>query len=81
MVISSLFSLKVSISRLIKRSIYYLWKMTFKISVASGTHTDVYLKPYFLDAYRPVKKGNYFTVCRAMLTVEVTADCLRIILN
>ncbi len=35
-----------------------------------GDLFEVYLKPYFLGAYRPVKKGDYFTVRKAMHTVE-----------
>ena len=35
-----------------------------------GDLFEIYLKPYFLEAYRPVKKGDYFTVRRAMNTVE-----------
>ena len=42
------------------------------IQKISGGLFDVYLKPYFLDAYRPVKKGDYFTVQRAMHTIEVS---------
>ena len=40
------------------------------VETVSGNLFDVYLKPYFLEAYRPVKKGDYFTVRRAMKTVE-----------
>lgn len=35
-----------------------------------GNLFDVFLKPYFLEAYRPVQKGDCFTVSRAMNTVE-----------
>ncbi|KAK7012458.1 hypothetical protein R3P38DRAFT_2475351, partial [Favolaschia claudopus] len=28
----------------------------------SGNIFDVYLKPYFLEAYRPARKGNTFLV-------------------
>ncbi|KAL7545251.1 hypothetical protein ACHAWF_008601 [Thalassiosira exigua] len=31
---------------------------------------DVYLKPHILDAYHPVKNGNFFLVCPAMNPVE-----------
>jgi hypothetical protein len=31
---------------------------------------EVYLKPYFLDAYRPLRKGDFFSVRAAMHTVE-----------
>ena len=44
----------------------------------SGDLFDVYLKPYFLDAYRPVKKGDFFTIQKAMHTVEVSLTCLLI---
>ncbi|KAK7041277.1 cell division cycle protein 48-like protein [Favolaschia claudopus] len=36
----------------------------------SGNIFDVYLKPYFLEAYRPVRKGNTFFVRGGMHTVE-----------
>ena len=36
----------------------------------TGNWFDVYLKPYFLEAYRPIKKGDYFTVRRAMNVVD-----------
>ena len=42
------------------------------IQQIGGDLFEVYLKPYFLDAYRPVKKGDYFKVQRAMKTVEVS---------
>jgi len=38
-----------------------------------SSHTCVllrYLKPYFLEAYRPVKKGDLFLVRQAMHPVE-----------
>jgi transitional endoplasmic reticulum ATPase len=31
---------------------------------------DVYLKPYFLDAYRPLRKGDLFLVRGGMRAVE-----------
>lgn len=31
---------------------------------------EVYLKPYFLEAYRPVRKGDTFLVRGGMRTVE-----------
>ncbi|KAJ7718875.1 hypothetical protein DFH07DRAFT_1010063 [Mycena maculata] len=37
----------------------------------SGSIFDVYLKPYFLEAYRPVPKGDTFLVCRGVWTVEL----------
>ncbi|KAJ7630221.1 CDC48 domain 2-like protein, partial [Roridomyces roridus] len=36
----------------------------------SGNTFDVYLKPYFLEAYRPVRKGDTFLVRGDMRTVE-----------
>ncbi|KAI9343633.1 P-loop containing nucleoside triphosphate hydrolase protein [Obelidium mucronatum] len=35
-----------------------------------GNLFDVYLKPYFLEAYRPVRKGDLFIVRGAMRAVE-----------
>ena len=40
------------------------------IEGVSGSLVDVYLKPYFLEAYRPVKKGDLFVVRQAMHPVE-----------
>ena len=36
----------------------------------TGNLFEVYLKPYFSEAYRPVCKGDCFSVHRAMKTVE-----------
>uniref|UniRef100_A0A7S0MQC1 Vesicle-fusing ATPase n=1 Tax=Pyramimonas obovata TaxID=1411642 RepID=A0A7S0MQC1_9CHLO len=36
----------------------------------SGNLFDVYLKPYFLEAYRPVRKGDIFVVRGGMRAVE-----------
>lgn len=36
----------------------------------SGSLFDVFLKPYFLEAYRPVHKGDLFVVRAAMKAVE-----------
>ena len=36
----------------------------------TGNLFDVYLKPYFTEAYRPVKKGDLFLVRQAMHPVE-----------
>ncbi|KAF1765141.1 hypothetical protein GCK72_005093 [Caenorhabditis remanei] len=36
----------------------------------TGNLFDVFLRPYFTDAYRPVHKGDIFTVQAAMRTVE-----------
>jgi len=40
------------------------------IEGVSGNLFDVYLKPYFLEAYRPVRKGDMFIVRQAMHPVE-----------
>jgi transitional endoplasmic reticulum ATPase len=36
----------------------------------TGNLFDIYLKPYFLEAYRPVRKGDTFLVRAAMRAVE-----------
>lgn len=36
----------------------------------TGSLFDAYLKPYFLDAYRPVRKGDLFIVRGGMRSVE-----------
>lgn len=36
----------------------------------SGNWFDVYLKPYFLEAYRPIHKGDTFVVRGGMRAVE-----------
>jgi transitional endoplasmic reticulum ATPase len=36
----------------------------------TGNLFDIYLKPYFLEAYRPVRKGDIFAVRGAMRVVE-----------
>jgi transitional endoplasmic reticulum ATPase len=40
------------------------------IEGVSGNLFDVYLRPYFLEAYRPVRKGDLFLVRLAMHPVE-----------
>ena len=40
------------------------------IEGVTGNLFDVYLKPYFLEAYRPVCKGDLFLVRQAMHPVE-----------
>ena len=40
------------------------------IEGVTGNLFDVYLKPYFLEAYRPVSKGDLFIVRQAMHPVE-----------
>ncbi len=37
---------------------------------------DVFLKPYFLEAYRPVHKGDIFLVRGGMRAVEFKVVCL-----
>jgi transitional endoplasmic reticulum ATPase len=54
----------------------HILPMEDTVQKISGGLFDVYLKPYFLDSYRPVKKGDYFTVKRAMHTVEVSRRIL-----
>mmetsp|Transcript_800 Transcript_800/g.1294 ORF Transcript_800/g.1294 Transcript_800/m.1294 type:complete len:856 (+) Transcript_800:74-2641(+) len=48
----------------------HILPMADTVETVSGNLFEVYLKPYFLEAYRPVKKGDYFTVRKAMHTVE-----------
>ena len=36
----------------------------------TGNLFDVYLKPYFLEAYRPIRKGDTFLAKGAMHPVE-----------
>lgn len=48
----------------------HILPMQDTVETVSGNLFEVYLKPYFLEAYRPVKKGDYFTVRKAMHTVE-----------
>merc|ERR1711991_1167219 len=40
------------------------------IEGVSGNLFEVYLKPYFMEAYRPLKKGDLFLVRQAMHPVE-----------
>jgi len=40
------------------------------IEGVTGNLFDVYLKPYFLEAYRPIRKGDLFLVRQAMHPVE-----------
>ena len=40
------------------------------IEGVTGNLFEVYLKPYFLDAYRPVTKGDLFIIYKAMHPVE-----------
>lgn len=48
----------------------HILPMQDTVEHVTGDLFEVYLKPYFLEAYRPVKKGDYFTVRKAMHTVE-----------
>ncbi|OLL25651.1 Cell division control protein 48, partial [Neolecta irregularis DAH-3] len=42
----------------------------------TGSLFDVYLRPYFVEAYRPVRKGDLFTVRGGMRQVEFkVVDC------
>ena len=41
-----------------------------KISIFCRNIFDVFLKPYFLEAYRPIKKGDIFIVRGGMRAVE-----------
>jgi transitional endoplasmic reticulum ATPase len=54
-------------SRIARRSIFFL---DDTIEGVSRNLFDVYLKPYFLDAYRPIRKGDLFLVRQAMHPVE-----------
>uniref|UniRef100_A0A2N9FWF2 AAA+ ATPase domain-containing protein n=1 Tax=Fagus sylvatica TaxID=28930 RepID=A0A2N9FWF2_FAGSY len=40
------------------------------IEGVTGNLFDAYLKPYFMDAYRPVRKGDLFLVRRGLRSVE-----------
>ena len=48
----------------------HVFPMDDTIQGVSGSLLDVYLKPYFLEAYRPVKKGDLFLVRQAMHPLE-----------
>ena len=41
-----------------------------KISTFPGNWFEVYLKPYFLEAYRPIHKGDNFIIRGGMRAVE-----------
>ncbi|MCO5602434.1 hypothetical protein L7F22_056566 [Adiantum nelumboides] len=41
-----------------------------KIEGVTGNLFYVYLKPYFVEAYRPVRKGDIFLVCGGMCSLE-----------
>jgi hypothetical protein len=40
----------------------------------TGNWFEVYLKPYFLEAYRPIHKGDNFIVRGGMRAVEFKAE-------
>ncbi|KAJ0470100.1 Cell division cycle protein 48 [Helianthus annuus] len=44
------------------------------IEGVTGSLFDAYLKPYFLEAYRPVRKGDYFLVRGGMRSVEFKVE-------
>jgi transitional endoplasmic reticulum ATPase len=48
----------------------HILPMDDTIEGVSGNLFDVYLKPYFLEAYRPLRKGDLFLVRQAMHPVE-----------
>jgi transitional endoplasmic reticulum ATPase len=48
----------------------YLLPFEDTIEGITGNLFDIYLKPYFLEAYRPVRKGDTFLVRAAMRAVE-----------
>ncbi|KAK3033498.1 hypothetical protein RJ639_032727 [Escallonia herrerae] len=44
----------------------------------TGNLFDAYLKPYFLESYRPVRKGDFFLVRGGMRSVEFKVDLERV---
>ncbi|OUM53715.1 hypothetical protein BVG19_g3022 [[Candida] boidinii] len=48
----------------------YVLPIADTIEGITGSLFDVYLKPYFVDAYRPVRKGDHFVVRGGMRQVE-----------
>ena len=44
--------------------------LIMRVSLLSSNLFDVFLKPYFLEAYRPVHKGDIFLVRGGMRAVE-----------
>lgn len=38
----------------------------------SGNLFDVYLRPYFLEAYRPVRKGKYTLQIRSVVVADIS---------
>lgn len=49
-------------------------------SFLSSNLFDVFLKPYFLEAYRPVHKGDIFLVRGGMRAVEFKVQLVMFIL-
>ncbi|KAL1814662.1 hypothetical protein ACET3Z_017236 [Daucus carota] len=48
----------------------YILPLDDTIEGLTGNLFDAYLKPYFLDSYRPVRKGDFFLVRGGMRSVE-----------
>ncbi|KZV34745.1 cell division cycle protein 48 [Dorcoceras hygrometricum] len=48
----------------------HILPMDDSVEGLTGNLFDVYLKPYFMDAYRPVRKGDLFQVRGGMRSVE-----------
>ncbi|XP_075505003.1 cell division cycle protein 48 homolog isoform X2 [Primulina tabacum] len=48
----------------------HILPMDDSVEGLTGNLFDVYLKPYFVDAYRPVRKGDLFQVRGGMRSVE-----------
>ncbi|XP_073284344.1 cell division cycle protein 48 homolog [Primulina huaijiensis] len=48
----------------------HILPMDDSVEGLAGNLFDVYLKPYFMDAYRPVRKGDLFQVRGGMRSVE-----------
>lgn len=57
--------LKALLGMLFKLILYFWINLTFFSNIF-----EVFLKPYFLESYRPVHKGDIFAVKAAMRTVE-----------
>lgn len=51
-------------------SISTTYRLNANVLGLSGNLFDVYLKPYFLEAYRPVRKGDVFQIRGGMRTVD-----------
>ena len=55
--------------------------MIFVFSHLSSNLFDVFLKPYFLEAYRPVHKGDIFLVRGGMRAVEFKVQLTMLFLS